>query len=138
MDTVQGMLLVFLGLNTLYDLRFRKILLWSVAAFSITGICGVCLLEQKGLLQQLQGLFPGILLLVIGKMTDGGVGYGDGLVVCVTGIYLGLWITCEVVLTAMLLSALWGIVQMVICRKGKNQEFPWIPFLMIAYTGRML
>ncbi len=95
------MLLMFLGINTIYDLRFRKILLWSVAAFSITGVCGACLLEQKGLLWQLQGTIPGILLLLIGKVTDGGVGYGDGLVVCVTGIYLGLWVTCEVVLTAL-------------------------------------
>lgn len=138
MNTLQGMLLMFLGINTIYDLRFRKILLWSVAAFSITGVCGACLLEQKGLLWQLQGTIPGILLLLIGKMTDGGVGYGDGLVVCVTGIYLGLWATCEVVLTALFLSALWGIVQVVIHRKGKHQEFPWIPFLMIACAGRML
>ena len=95
------MLLMFLGINTIYDLRFRKILLWSVAAFSITGVCGGVPAGAEGTAMAASGYDPGILLLLIRKVTDGGVGYGDGLVVCVTGIYLGLWVTCEVVLTAL-------------------------------------
>lgn len=138
MDTVQGMLLVFLVINTIYDLRCRKVLLWSVLVFLITGVCGACLLEQKELLPLFAGLLPGVLLLLMGRLTDGAFGCGDGFVVCVTGIYLGFWMTCEVVLSALFLSALWGIIQIVILRKGKNQEFPWIPFLMMAYAGRLL
>ena len=128
------LLLGFLVVNAVYDVRYRRILLQTVPVFLISGVL-LLVSGENTLVSGLTALLPGVFLLLLGKITREAVGYGDGLIVMVTGIYLGLWETCAVVMGALFLSAIWGSVLMMGKRKGLHGEISWVPFLLISYTG---
>lgn len=129
------LVLGFLSVNAFSDVVKQQILLWTIP---ICVIPGYWLLADQLSLVAVVALLPGCLLLVIGKFTQEAIGYGDGLIVLILGIYLGIWETCEVVLLALFLSAVWGGILMMGKKKGLQQEFPWVPWLLIAYVGKLV
>lgn len=131
------LVLLFLGINTLSDIRYRKVLLWPMPVFFFFGIV-LYVWNGSKVVSGITGLLPGIFLLAIGKLTKEAVGYGDGLTVLVMGIYLDLWDTCEIVAGGLFLSAIWGGILMILKKKEIKQEFPWMPFLMISYVGKLV
>lgn len=133
----QCLLLGFLGLNAIYDMRYQKIVVWSIPVFLLPGVWFL-ILGEWATAAGVIALLPGILLLLIGKISKEAIGYGDGCTVLVLGVYLDPWATCEVVMGALFLSALWGGVLMLVKKKGLRQEFPWIPFILISYVGKLV
>lgn len=133
----QLLLLLFLGVNAIYDILFRNIVLGTIPVFLIIGIV-LCIFGEEKNVMVFLAFLPGALLLLTGRFTKEAIGYGDGLVVLVLGIYLGIWETCEVVLGALGISGLYSTVLLAGKKKGLHQEFPWIPCLLIAYVGRLV
>lgn len=133
----QILLLLFLGINAIYDAVYQRIVLWSIPMFLLPGVIFL-IWGEESVAPGLAALIPGILLLMTGKITKEAIGYGDGLIVLVLGIYLGIWETCEIVLGGLFLSAVWGGFLMVVKKKNRHQEFPWIPFLLLSYVGKLV
>lgn len=79
------------------------------------------------------GLLPGIILLLIGKVTKEAVGYGDGITMLVCGLFLGFTGSLGLLFTALLLSAFYSLVLLVIWKEKKNYTIPFLPFLLGAY-----
>ena len=116
------------------DIRSRKIpttglILWGVLTALYQGwlvwrgelrIENVCL-----------GAGVGIIFLVVSKITDEAIGYGDSVAITILGTYLGFWVILENLAGAFFLSALWSIGQISI-RKSKH-SIPFIPFLTAGY-----
>ncbi len=127
-------LAVFLILNAARDLIHRKILLKSIPVFSLLGF----LLIREKPVNLFLSILPGIFLLLLGKITKQAIGYGDGLVVLVVGIYLGLTETVYVVIAALFLSSFWGAFHMLRNKTNRKSELPWIPFLFAAVLWRWL
>ncbi|MGI6006069.1 MAG: hypothetical protein ACOX8E_01085 [Ruminococcus sp.] len=128
--------ILFLGINGIYDIKCRRICKWSFPVFFSAG-AAIWMRNGRDLLSLAAAFIPGILLLLAGKVTNEAVGYGDGLTVLMLGVCHGLWKVCEIVLGGMLLSAVWGGILLIVKKKGWKQEFPWIPFLFLAYLGGM-
>ncbi|MGI6010152.1 MAG: hypothetical protein ACOX8H_01465 [Ruminococcus sp.] len=127
---------VFLGVNGIYDIKHRKILLCSFPVYLIIGI--ILWWKAGGNLRQATALLPGFLFLCIGKITKEAIGYGDGLTVLMLGICHPLGTVCEIVLGGLMLGAVWGGILVMVRKKSWKQEFPWIPWLFLAYIGRMV
>ena len=68
-----------------------------------------------------------------GKQSD--TGYGDSLMIAVTGVYLGFWNVLYLLVWAYVLAAVFA--GYVLIRKGfqKDAAFPFVPFLLAAYIG---
>ena len=62
-------------------------------------------------------------------------GYGDSLMIAVTGVYLGFWNVLYLLVWAYVLAAVFA--GYVLIRKGfqKDAAFPFVPFLLAAYIG---
>lgn len=131
------LLLVFLGINTWVDMRQKRISLLSVAVFGIAGIL-YQILYGRGMPLALLGLIPGLILLLVSKTTGEAMGMGDGLVILVLGLYLGWSGAVEVLLLALFLSAFWAGFLLTAIKKGRNYEFPFAPFVLLGYAGRLL
>lgn len=126
-------ILSFLGINSYLDLRKGQISLCLTAFYAVLGILYIVLNRQQRLIL-LVGAVPGLLLLSAGKLSNGAVGMGDGLVVLVCGLYIGIWKVLEVVTLALLLAAVWAGFLMVFKKKGRKASFPFVPFLLAAYA----
>lgn len=135
MKIKEGILLVFLTLNVLNDIRSRRIWLRTAWVFGVAGVIYVIYKGEVSLMAAAGALLPGAAFLIIGKITKEAVGYGDGIVILVMGIYLGLWATVSSIMLALLLSALWAIVLTVFCKKKKEDSFAFLPFLLLGYIG---
>lgn len=74
----------------------------------------------------------GVFLLFYGRMTGGSVGYGDGCLFIMTGIFLGFWRNLELLVIASLLAACYAGYLVVAKKKTKGERFPFVPFVWIS------
>lgn len=129
-----GILTGFLTICTIEDIRKRKI--HSIWIWSFAGI-GIFLYKIQGKLtiqELIGGVGIGILLLLIGKITKESIGYGDGGVLCTTGVYLGFWNNFSLLFWGSVFAAVYAVVLMLFCKKEKSETLPFLPFLLIAYV----
>lgn len=131
------LILSFLSINSWTDIRKRQISLVSVGIFTLLGLAYQGF-YKKDLPPALLGLLPGILLLAVSRITREALGIGDALLMLVLGIYLGLQSSIEVLLLALFLAAFWAGFLMLICHRKRDYEFPFVPFLLLGYIGRIL
>lgn len=130
-------ILSFLGLNSHLDLRRKQISLVLVVLYVILSVPYLIWYRQRSFLL-LAGALPGILLMCIGKASRGALGQGDGLVVLVSGLYMGIWKTLEWIMLALLLAAVWAGFLLAGKRKGWKESFPFVPFLLASYILQSL
>ena len=138
MDTIyieeiqMGVLGLILLIQSVFDLRSKRLPLW------ITGVgagVGIILLIFQGSYtpSHVTALIPGLLCLVIAKVSREAIGYGDGLLLVMMGFFLKVSVLLGICLWAITLS---GIVALFLLatkkRKGK-QEIPFVPFLFVGF-----
>lgn len=131
------------------DLRERGISLALLAAFSIScvtlmisalifgeklGFLKRSLVYEPGIVNIITGLIPGLILLVINRLTKEAVGRGDVYVVMLLGLMLGFEKTFTVLCLSMVMTALAGLVCMAFGSKSRKDSLPYIPFVLGAYT----
>lgn len=77
-------------------------------------------------------------LLAVGKASNGKVGYGDGILILVLGVWTG-FLECLLTLTAgLLLASIWAAAALILKIHNKKDTIPFIPFLLIGYLARIL
>lgn len=129
----QVCVLSFLGINSYLDIRKGEISLWAAAAYMLLSVPYLIFCRQR-LMLLTAGVLPGLLLLCVGKISGGALGMGDGLMVLVAGVYMGIWKTLELITVAALLAAVWAGVLLLARKKGGKSRFPFAPFLLAAYV----
>lgn len=125
------MLAVLIGFAA-YDIKTKTV---PVAAVVIIAVSVLLYRLCMGIevLELAIGLLPGIVLLVLAFATRESIGTGDGLVVCVLGLFCG-WRRCLAIFgMALVLSAMLSII-LLVCRKvGRKTELPFLPSLFGGY-----
>ncbi|MCC8168655.1 MAG: prepilin peptidase [Clostridiales bacterium] len=133
MVILQIIILTGLAVNTFFDAKSRNI---SLIVVGITAACGLCWRLATGSLftqDVLMGLLPGIIWLLLAKVTRESVGYGDAWVLLAAGLVLGgndMLLMCTV---AIFLAGIIALVLLVFFHKGGKYEMPFMPFLMVGY-----
>lgn len=149
LDLVEMVVLTMgMGVSSITDLRTKKvstkvigILLLMGCVFQVmerylaVGNLGQGNMDQGNLWEW--GFFlrflPGLLCIVISLISRGNVGMGDGLMIFMLGAFLKteeIISTCFVALTMVGLVAL---VAMVLLRKKRDVEIPFVPFLFAGF-----
>lgn len=130
--TLMGML----GWCSLEDLRNRKVLVNPILAFGIVGVCLHLYYRNLSIYSVLAGVFVGVILLLVGAIT-GKIGAGDGLVLLVSGIYLGFWDNARLLFHGLVFCGIWSAIQLLLRKKKRQDEIAFIPFLFLAYLEMM-
>lgn len=122
---------VLAGLSV-YDLKTKKV---SVAAVLLFGIPVLIYRIFTGaeFVDLLLGMLPGLLLLVTAVCTGESIGIGDGLVLCVLGVFCGIQRAVAVLGMALVFAALLAVILLTLKRAGKKTALPFLPCLFAGY-----
>ena len=136
------LLSTYLGILSIYDIRHRKIpvcllqvgvamaMVYMVFRIGCVGMENVDWTDVG--IGLLKGSLPGILMLIIWKMT-GEVGCGDGLILLLTG-----WMLKEempvIFAVSLIFASVAAIGSMIFLKVNKEYQLPFIPFLFAAVS----
>lgn len=128
---------VLLGICTYTDIQKREISMKIIGIFAAFAMLWCIFYMEKPLWQQAGGVVIGVLLLVLSKLTKEAIGKGDGYLMMVTGMLLGLWDNVRLLLGALLIVAVFAVMLLVLKKADKKKELPFVPFLLMSYIGML-
>ena len=120
-------ILIFLGVNSWTDIRKREISLIFTGIFAIAGI--IWRLSGKGVSVEILPV-AGVGLLFAGM--------GDCLVLLALGTVMDMGDFFLMLLGAVFSSAVYAGILLVILKKNRNTEIPFVPFLLMGYLGGVI
>ena len=124
--------LVFLLLNTVSDIRKRRI--WWPGC--VIGALAGFLVRLPGGMSQiaaaLPGLVPGLLMTGLALVAGEAVGLGDGLVLIACAAMTDPETVLGMLFAALCLAGIYGLFLMLARKKDRKESFPFIPFLLLG------
>lgn len=123
---------VWLGILSIFDLKYKEIPLSFSLLGGLVGI-GFCVMEQRELLGLIVSCLPGFLVLLFAWISKEVMGYGDGIILIVMGMYLPISRLLAMGLQAFAIAGIVALMLLVLFRKKGNDRLPFIPFLGLAY-----
>ena len=130
----KSIIFMMLLLFSIEDVRKKRIDILPLLAFSVIGAIYKTVTRALTIPEICGGMLLGVGLLGIAKMTGESLGYGDGLLFLVTGIYLGGWDNCSLLMTSLVLAFVFAIIQILVRKKSAKSEIPFVPFVLSAYV----
>ena len=103
-------MLIFLPLSAAWNLFFARITLWDMVFGLLTG--GVFLLVSWG--------------------TRGAIGFGDGVMMGATGVWMGGLFVIGASMAAFLTAGIFGIIYLKIRKLDRKTKLPFAPFFTAA------
>jgi len=127
----KGIIFIILTIQTYWDLRYKKLPLLISLVGVVIGV-PILIFSQRELMDILLALLLGVIFLLIGKITREAIGYGDGILLIVMGLFYSakqMWSIC---IMAFVFAGVVALVLLLIFRKKGNYEIPFVPFLLLA------
>lgn len=127
-----------LSLCTWEDVRRKELTVIYILLFGIGGVILHLFHPVCSIYSLLWGILLGAGMMVLSWLSRGGIGMGDGVLLAVTGVYLGGMDNLELFFTGLLLAALWSLVLLVCKKKRGKQEIAFVPFLLVSYIFMLI
>jgi leader peptidase (prepilin peptidase)/N-methyltransferase len=102
------------------------------------GVLKRSLVYEPGIINILSGLIPGLILLVICRISKEAVGKGDVYVVLLLGLMLGFEKTFTILFLSMTMTAVFGLGCLAVGNRKKKDSLPFIPFVLGAFAVLMI
>ena len=134
METRKVLVLLLLGINSIWDKKEKAIPVWGVVLFIGLGVVVNVWRPYFNISEILLGATLGLLLLFVSQITSGAIGAGDGYIMLAIGIYLGIWNSLNLLFWALLFAAIFSLGLIKIKKKNRKTTIPFIPFLLCAYV----
>lgn len=132
------LLLVILTLAAYKDYKDKQVYLLQMFAAGVLGILLHLFFLTPGLQDMLAGAAIGGAVIVVAKLSRESIGTGDGVILAVTGLFLGFWKNMELFLAALLLASLRALFLIVIKKKGRKYRLSFVPYLAVAYLLQLI
>lgn len=129
----QIILLVLFGIYAIEDIRKKTISVQYLPVFALAGVCIHLYLQDMTVIQMMFGMLLGLGILGVSWITEESIGIGDGILLIVSGIFLGGVDNFELLCISLLYTALFSLLMLMFGICKKNQEIPFVPFLFLAY-----
>lgn len=142
-EILPGILLLY---SSYTDVKRREISGLWLCIFGVLGLFCQIFGRSITLFQCLLGVLIGIILICVSIMTKGKLGFGDGLLLCITGLFLGFNSNALLIMGAVFLSAIFSVLlalksaikDSIGLKHAMNIEFPFVPFLFITYVFMLI
>ncbi len=117
------------------DIRKKKIHVILIGIGCVAVLFCSFLTGELTIWSRLAGLSPGVVLLVINRITGGQIGIGDGLIVSIMGIGLGFNEIAFILAYGLFGSGIFSIGLILFCKVNRKVTIPFIPFILLGYLG---
>lgn len=136
---VEVFLFIFLAVCAVFDGLQKQIPLAAVWLGILTAIClragGV--MEEASLPAMALSLVPGAVFFLLGFVTREKVGYGDGWVLLMIGLFLDFSRCFFILMAGLLIESMAVLVLLALRKIKRDKEIPFCPFLFLG-MGVML
>ena len=82
----------------------------------------------------MSGMLIGVILLLGGIWSGEKIGYGDGVIFIMTGIFLGFWGNMLLLMIASILAGVTCTGLLLTHKKCKEEQIVFVPFIFISYV----
>lgn len=121
-----------LGILAWFDYKYKEIPILVTILGAGVGIC-FCVAEMRSITDLLIACLPGMAALGFSWISRETMGYGDGIVLGMMGLYLSITQLISIGLQAFGVAGVVALILLVLFHKNGNYRIPFIPFLGIAY-----
>lgn len=131
---IEIILFLLLGICAVCDGMERKIPL----AVVWIGIAAAIVLQIEGSagewswLSVSMSILPGVIFWMLSLITGEKVGYGDGWILVMIGLFLGLWRCFLVLLIGLVSESLVVLTLLAVKRITRDRQIPFAPFLLLG------
>jgi len=122
-----------LGWCSIKDIKSKELSLRLLLVTAGSGIIFQVWIGVLPLWQWLAGILLGVIVLGVGFATREAIGYGDGLMIGVIGIWLGVAAGIEILFLGLCISACLSALLLTFKKVNRNYRIPFIPFLFLAW-----
>lgn len=129
--------LLFLIVHTITDLRERQIYVMVLALEAFTGMFFLIYGGQTERITAVSFL-PGLFCLGLGRVSGEKIGYGDGWMILLSGLYLSPGQMAAQLLWASLAACLYAAGLLMTKKLSGKGEVAFAPFFLIGYLGGVL
>lgn len=127
-------LLILLSICAIEDLKHKEVTITYILLFGILGVLLHLFYPQGSVYSMLWGLLLGVAVIWISILTHGEIGLGDGILLTVTGVYLGGYQNLELFLIGICLAGVWSLGIILLKKKKRKDKIAFMPFLLMAYA----
>ena len=131
---IEILLFIFLGICAVCDGIQREIplvVVWSgmivAIALHIQGLGG-----NPSWLAATFSAIPGAMFWILSCITGEKIGYGDGWVLIMIGLFTGLWKCFLILMIGLISSSLVALILLAVRRVSRNDRLPFAPFLLLG------
>ena len=130
---VNGVIIVFLIPCAITDLKSKTIPIWWTVVFGISAMIYQIFWKKQKLEAILFSMIIGVTLLVAAKISNQRIGYGDGIIFLILGLWIGFWDGISLLFFSLILSSIISVYFIIVRRKGRDYRIQFIPFVTAAY-----
>lgn len=127
------LLLGTLGFHSVEDIRTKQITVTVTLISAIIGLICHIVYRNNSIYSVLGGIAMGALVLVFSLLSGGKIGPGDGVILMLTGLYLGAEKNLGLIVVSLFLAAVWALISVTLFHYGRKDKIPFVPFLFLAY-----
>lgn len=127
------LLALFLTICSVTDILKKQIYMKVMIPFFSLGLTLFFIESRLSVIEELTGILLGVLLLILARVSAEKIGYGDALMVMVSGTYLGIFLNIKLLMWALFISALFSLLLLILKKAGRHTRIPFAPFLLISY-----
>lgn len=129
---------IFLAISAIIDIKRKEVSVKILIIFGVVGLALYIIGRPISLVEEIGGILIGALILLLYHVTKGEIGEGDGWLLIVTGIFLGIGRNFELLMSGLLLAAVCSLFLILFKKADKKKEIPFIPFLFLGYMGMVI
>lgn len=126
-------LIIILGVICVFDIKRKKIPVYMLIILAAAGIISNFTVGEFDIEKRIIAMLPGMILLIVSMITKQQIGYGDGKIILIMGLYIDIDDILSIVLSSFFVSSIAAIILMTVFKKKKNFEMAFSPFLLIGY-----
>ena len=128
----------YLLVLTIMDIRTRKLHLGILLSGFPLAVAGRIAVGNIPAALVIAGGASGGLFVIVSRVTEEAFGYGDSILITITGIFLGIWDLLSMLAASFFLAAVFSGIMLSRKRYTRKSSFPFVPFLAVAYLGGVL
>lgn len=122
-----------LVINTILDIKWKRISICTTIIYGIAGIV-LQLIDQSLALSSVVALVPGLAALLLAKLTEEKIGYGDGIMLLAMGCNFSLSQLIYICMFGICMAGVFALILLIIFKKKKDYAIPFVPFLFWGYV----